>query len=90
MQSLANAKVEAGNACHAVAFRIYDLDNTGWIEPGEIKRFLAALLQDNPAITLNDADIDRVVDQVCPSSQAPCATLLVPRYHSASVFCVAA
>lgn len=45
------------------AFRIYDLDNTGWIEPGEIKRFLAALLKDNPAITLDEAEIDSIVDQ---------------------------
>ena len=54
----------ADSAFVAVAFHIYDLDNTGWIEPGEIKRFLAALLQDNPAITLSEAEIDRIVDQV--------------------------
>ena len=48
----------------AVAFKIYDLDKTGWIEPGEIKRLMAALLHDNPAIALTDADIDSIVDQV--------------------------
>ncbi|KAK9815125.1 hypothetical protein WJX73_008177 [Symbiochloris irregularis] len=46
-----------------LAFRIYDLDNTGWIEPGEIKRFLSALLSDNPAIKLSEEDIDQLVDQ---------------------------
>jgi serine/threonine-protein phosphatase 2B regulatory subunit len=45
------------------AFRIYDLDNTGWIEPGEIKRFLGALLKDNPAIDLDDAQIQAVIEQ---------------------------
>ena len=49
---------------HAVAFRIYDLDNTGHIERGEIQRFLAALLKDNPAIDLDDAHLNALVDSV--------------------------
>lgn len=49
---------------HAVAFRIYDLDNTGYIERGEIQRFLAALLKDNPAIDLDDASLNALVDSV--------------------------
>lgn len=49
---------------HAVAFRIYDLDNTGHIERGEIQRFLVALLKDNPAIDLDDAHLSVLIDQV--------------------------
>ena len=49
---------------HAVAFRIYDLDNTGHIERGEIQRFLAALLKDNPAIDLDNAHLDALIDSV--------------------------
>ena len=49
---------------HAVAFRIYDLDNTGHIERGEIPRFLVALLKDNPAIDLDDAHLNVLIDQV--------------------------
>ena len=49
---------------HAVAFRIYDLDNTGHIERGEIQRFLVALLKDNPAIDLDDAHLNALIDQV--------------------------
>lgn len=48
----------------AVAFRIYDLDNTGHIERGEVQRFLAALLKDNPAIALDDAQLDAIMDAV--------------------------
>ncbi|KAL3148573.1 hypothetical protein ABBQ38_014006 [Trebouxia sp. C0009 RCD-2024] len=44
------------------AFRIYDLDNTGHIERGEIQRFLAALLKDNPAIDLDDAHLSALID----------------------------
>lgn len=51
---------------YAVAFRIYDLDNTGHIERGEIQRFLAALLKDNPAIDLDDAHVNALVDSVSP------------------------
>ena len=34
------------------------------IEQDEVKRLLAALLQENPAIDLNDEEIDGIVDQV--------------------------
>ena len=54
----------------AVAFKIYDLDQTGYIEPGEVKRLMAALLHDNPAIALSDAEISSIVDQVRPSKTA--------------------
>lgn len=53
---------------HAVAFRIYDLDNTGHIERGEIQRFLVALLKDNPAIDLDDAHLNALIDQVCEAA----------------------
>lgn len=46
----------------AFAFRIYDLDNTGHIERGEIQRFLVALLKDNPAIDLDDAHLNALID----------------------------
>ncbi|DBA92663.1 TPA: hypothetical protein ACH3X1_002875 [Trebouxia sp. C0004] len=45
------------------AFRIYDLDNTGHIERGEVQRFLAALLKDNPAIDLDNAHLNVLIDQ---------------------------
>ncbi len=48
----------------AVAFRIYDLDETGDIQPGELKRLLVALLHNNPDIALDDAVIKQLVDQV--------------------------
>jgi len=52
-----------GTRCRAVAFRIYDLDRTGDIQPGEVARLLSALLQNNPDIALDDASIQKIVDQ---------------------------
>lgn len=49
---------------HAVAFRIYDLKDTGVIEKDEVKRLLTQLLQDNPAIDLSDNEVDAIVEQV--------------------------
>ena len=48
----------------AVAFRIYDLDHTGYIEPSEVQRLLAALLSDNPAIDLSEAELQSIIEQV--------------------------
>lgn len=48
----------------AVAFRIYDLDKTGDIQPGELQRLLVALLHNNPDIALDDQVIEQIVDQV--------------------------
>lgn len=50
--------------CCAVAFKIYDLKDTGVIEKDEVKRLLVQLLQDNPAIDLTDDEIDAIVEQV--------------------------
>lgn len=50
--------------CCTVAFRVYDLDNTGDIQPGEVKRLLVALLHGNPEMALDDATIEQIVDQV--------------------------
>lgn len=47
----------------AVAFRVYDLDDTGYIEPDEVKRFLADLLRENPSIILDDSEIDDIVEK---------------------------
>ncbi len=44
-----------------VAFKIYDIDGSGAIEPPEIKRFLVAVMADNPDIHLDDAALDRIV-----------------------------
>ncbi len=49
---------------YAVAFKIYDLNNTGVIEKDEVKRLLIQLLQDNPAIDLTDDEVDTIVEQV--------------------------
>jgi len=51
------------SGCPAVAFNIYDLKDTGVIERDEVKRLLGALLQENPAIDLNEAEIDDIVNQ---------------------------
>lgn len=51
------------SGCLAVAFNIYDLKDTGVIERDEVKRLLGALLQENPAIDLNEAEIDDIVNQ---------------------------
>jgi len=48
----------------AVAFRLYDLDKTGDIQPGELQRLLVALLHNNPDIALDDQVIEQIVDQV--------------------------
>ena len=48
----------------AVAFSIYDLDNTSYIEPGEVNRLMGALLKENPSINLGDEEIDGIIDQV--------------------------
>ena len=48
----------------AVAFRIYDLDRTGDIQPGEVARLLTALLQNNPDIALDEHSIQKIVEQV--------------------------
>lgn len=45
------------------AFRIYDLDNTGDIQPSEVKRLLVALLHNNPDLALDDATIGQIIDQ---------------------------
>jgi Ca2+-binding EF-hand superfamily protein len=51
-------------ACaRAVAFRIYDLNDSGVIEKEEVQRLLVALLQDNPAIDLSEAEIQLIVEQ---------------------------
>lgn len=52
----------------AVAFRIYDLDDTGSINQGEVQRLLAALLADNPALDLDEGAIQKIVQQVRSSS----------------------
>ena len=51
--------------CAAVAFHIYDLNDSSVIEKDEVQRLLVALLQDNPAIDLTEDEIEQIVDQVC-------------------------
>ena len=48
----------------AVALQLYDLDKTGDIQPGEVKRLLVALLNSNPDIALDERVIAQIVDQV--------------------------
>ena len=60
----ADAQLLTFSCSAAVAFYIYDLDNTGYIEPDEIKRFLAELLRDNPNIILDSTEIDEIVEKV--------------------------
>ena len=44
------------------AFRIYDIESTNYIERSEVKRFLVAIIADNPDIHLSDEDLDRIVE----------------------------
>jgi serine/threonine-protein phosphatase 2B regulatory subunit len=44
------------------AFRIYDIDSSGAIEPPEIKRFLVAVMADNPDIHLDEEALNRIVE----------------------------
>ena len=55
----------------AVAFRIYDLNDSGVIEKEEVQRLLVALLQDNPAIDLSNAEIQQIVEQARPWGMPP-------------------
>lgn len=48
-----------------VAFRIYDIGGNGRIERVELKRFLVALMADNPDVDLDEQALDEIVDQVC-------------------------
>ena len=46
----------------AVAFRIYDINHSGAIEPPELKRFLVAIMADNPDVHLDEAALDEIVE----------------------------
>ena len=72
----------------AVAFDIYDLKDTRVIERDEVKRLLTALLQDNPAIDLTDAEINEIVDQVQP--ELNCCMLNVKLLGIARCRCIPA
>jgi serine/threonine-protein phosphatase 2B regulatory subunit len=43
------------------AFHIYDINQSGAIEPPELKRFLVAIMADNPDIHLDDESLDKIV-----------------------------
>lgn len=45
------------------AFRIYDLGHTGSIDRSEIKRFLVALMEDNPDLDLDEEGLEEIIDQ---------------------------
>ncbi|KAL4858026.1 Calcineurin B-like protein 8 [Chlorella vulgaris] len=45
------------------AFRIYDIGGNGRIEREELKRFLVALMADNPDVDLDEQALDEIVDQ---------------------------
>ena len=47
----------------AFAFKIYDIGHTGAIERSELKRFLVALMADNPDVDLDAAALDVIVDE---------------------------
>jgi serine/threonine-protein phosphatase 2B regulatory subunit len=47
----------------AVAFRIYDINHSGAIEPPELRRFLVAVMADNPDIHLDEQALDEIVDE---------------------------
>lgn len=43
------------------AFTIYDINQSGAIEPPELKRFLVAIMADNPDVHLDDDALDKIV-----------------------------
>lgn len=45
------------------AFRLYDIGSTGAIERSELKRFLVALMVDNPDVDLDEEALDEIVDE---------------------------
>lgn len=47
----------------AFAFRVYDIGSTGAIEREELKRFLVALMADNPDVDLDARALDEIVDE---------------------------
>jgi hypothetical protein len=47
---------------HAVAFRIYDLGNTGAIDRSEVRTMLVAMLKDDATMRLPDAALERIID----------------------------
>lgn len=48
----------------AVAFRIYDIGHTGAIERSELKRFLIAVMADNPEVDFDESVLEAIVDAV--------------------------
>jgi hypothetical protein len=60
----------------SVAFRIYDIKGNGRIERGELRRFLVALMADNPDVDLDRQALDDIVEDVrgrpAASWRAPC------------------
>jgi len=57
-----NYNYTGDDCCGAVAFKIYDINKSGAIEPPELKRFLVAIMADNPDIHLDDVALDQIVD----------------------------
>lgn len=52
------------------AFRMYDLGRTGAIEPGEVRRLLAGLVRENPALSLAEDEVDALVDAAMADADA--------------------
>ena len=53
---------------HAVAFRIYDINKNGAIEPPELKRFLVAVMTENTDVHLDEAALDAIVEETFKES----------------------
>jgi hypothetical protein len=49
-------------AAAAVAFRIYDLGNTGAIDRSEVRTMLVAMLKEDATMRLPDAALERIID----------------------------
>lgn len=45
------------------AFKVYDIGHTGSIDRSEIKRFLIALMEDNPDLDLDEEGLEEIIDQ---------------------------
>ena len=74
-----------------VAFKVYDLGNTGTIDHNEISALLIAMLKENPALKLPESVLEKIVDQarfyVCSGTLFPALCTETERSETSDVVC---
>ena len=66
----------------AVAFSIMDLDSTGFIERDEVARCLAAVLKEDPRVTMDETTLQEIIDKAGPACWSFLCSIL--RLHALS------